>query len=120
MVLSRAVLRDLYTQDQAASKIGYVTMGMALVPMIAPAVGGAIEQDHEFFAGGSVGGRAEQLGHEGGLCGRPDFASTLEVSERSLIRRGAGGGDRGFCGDHDERRLGGTVGPAGEGGGGGG
>lgn len=44
MVLSRAVLRDLYTQDQAASKIGYVTMGMALVPMIAPAVGGTIEQ----------------------------------------------------------------------------
>jgi DHA1 family bicyclomycin/chloramphenicol resistance-like MFS transporter len=44
MVLSRAVLRDLYTQDQAASKIGYVTMGMALVPMIAPAAGGALEQ----------------------------------------------------------------------------
>lgn len=44
MVLSRAVLRDLYTQDQAASKIGYVTMGMALVPMVAPAIGGAIEQ----------------------------------------------------------------------------
>ncbi|MEM7521764.1 MAG: multidrug effflux MFS transporter [Pseudomonadota bacterium] len=44
MVLSRAVLRDLYTQDQAASKIGYVTMGMALVPMLAPAFGGAIEQ----------------------------------------------------------------------------
>ena len=44
MVLSRAVLRDLYTQDQAASKIGYVTMGMALVPMVAPAVGGTIEQ----------------------------------------------------------------------------
>ncbi|MEP5730743.1 MAG: multidrug effflux MFS transporter [Sulfitobacter sp.] len=44
MVLSRAVLRDLYTQDQAASKMGYVTMGVALVPMVAPAVGGAIEQ----------------------------------------------------------------------------
>ena len=44
MVLSRAVLRDLYTQDQAASKIGYVTMGTALVPMVAPAIGGAIEQ----------------------------------------------------------------------------
>lgn len=44
MVLSRAVLRDLYSQDQAASKIGYVTMGMALVPMVAPAVGGGIEQ----------------------------------------------------------------------------
>ena len=50
MVLSRAVLRDLYTQDQAASKIGYVTMGMALVPMIAPAVGGAIEQFGDWHA----------------------------------------------------------------------
>ncbi|KIN61707.1 MFS protein [Sulfitobacter noctilucae] len=48
MVLSRAVLRDLYTQDQAASKIGYVTMGMALVPMIAPAVGGVIEQSYDW------------------------------------------------------------------------
>tara|TARA_R110002110_G_scaffold20396_10_gene82897 strand:+ start:1482 stop:2717 length:1236 start_codon:yes stop_codon:yes gene_type:complete len=44
MVLSRAVIRDLYTQDQSASMIGYVTMGMALVPMIAPAIGGALEQ----------------------------------------------------------------------------
>lgn len=44
MVLSRAVLRDMYSQDEAASKIGYVTMGMALVPMAAPAIGGMIEQ----------------------------------------------------------------------------
>jgi DHA1 family bicyclomycin/chloramphenicol resistance-like MFS transporter len=44
MVLSRAILRDLYTQDQSASMLGYVTMGMALVPMIAPAVGGGLEQ----------------------------------------------------------------------------
>ncbi|QFT57264.1 Bicyclomycin resistance protein [Sulfitobacter sp. THAF37] len=48
MVLSRAVIRDLYTQDQSASMIGYVTMGMALVPMIAPAVGGAIEQQFDW------------------------------------------------------------------------
>lgn len=46
MVLSRAVLRDLYTQDEAASMIGYVTMGMALVPMISPAMGGVLD---EFF-----------------------------------------------------------------------
>tara|TARA_R110002049_G_scaffold10127_6_gene50572 strand:+ start:40482 stop:41696 length:1215 start_codon:yes stop_codon:yes gene_type:complete len=45
MVLSRAVIRDLYTQDQSASMIGYVTMGMALVPMISPAVGGVLEQN---------------------------------------------------------------------------
>ncbi|MCD1625488.1 multidrug effflux MFS transporter [Seohaeicola saemankumensis] len=43
MVLSRAVVRDMYTQDRAASMIGYVTMGMAVVPMIAPAIGGILE-----------------------------------------------------------------------------
>ncbi|MCV6593000.1 MAG: multidrug effflux MFS transporter [Silicimonas sp.] len=42
--LSRAVVRDMYERDQAASMIGYVTMGMALVPMIAPMVGGALDQ----------------------------------------------------------------------------
>ncbi|UWQ20663.1 multidrug effflux MFS transporter [Jannaschia sp. W003] len=43
MVLSRAVVRDLYPQDQAASMLGYVTMGMSVVPMIGPALGGALE-----------------------------------------------------------------------------
>ncbi|WP_439109414.1 multidrug effflux MFS transporter [Lentibacter sp.] len=43
MVLARAVVRDIYPQDQAASMIGYVTMGMSLVPMIAPAIGGILE-----------------------------------------------------------------------------
>ncbi len=44
MVLSRAVVRDLYDQDQAASMIGYVTMGMALVPMISPMIGGFLDE----------------------------------------------------------------------------
>lgn len=44
MVLSRAIVRDLYAQDHAASMIGYVTMGMALTPMIAPSIGGALDQ----------------------------------------------------------------------------
>ncbi len=44
MVLSRAAVRDLYDQDQAASMIGYVTMGMAIVPMIGPAIGGLLEE----------------------------------------------------------------------------
>lgn len=43
MVLSRAVVRDMYAQDRAASMIGYVTMGMAVVPMVAPAIGGILE-----------------------------------------------------------------------------
>ncbi|SDZ52852.1 MFS transporter, DHA1 family, bicyclomycin/chloramphenicol resistance protein [Jannaschia faecimaris] len=43
MVLSRAVVRDLYPQDKAASMLGYVTMGMSIVPMVGPAVGGVLE-----------------------------------------------------------------------------
>jgi len=44
LVLGRAVVRDMYPQDQAASQIGYVTMGMAVVPMIGPAIGGVLDQ----------------------------------------------------------------------------
>lgn len=44
IVLSRAVVRDMYEREKAASMIGYVTMGMALVPMIAPSVGGAVDE----------------------------------------------------------------------------
>lgn len=44
MVLSRAIVRDLYDQDQSASMIGYVTMGMAVVPMISPGIGGLVEE----------------------------------------------------------------------------
>jgi len=44
MVLSRAIVRDMVPQDQAASMIGYVTMGMALVPMFGPILGGAFDQ----------------------------------------------------------------------------
>ena len=43
MVLSRAVVRDLYPQDKAASMLGYVTMGMSVVPMVGPAVGGVLQ-----------------------------------------------------------------------------
>ncbi len=39
-VVSRASIRDMVGREQAASMIGYVTMGMALAPMIAPTVGG--------------------------------------------------------------------------------
>ncbi len=44
IVLSRAVVRDMVPQNQAASMIGYVTMGMALVPMVGPMIGGALDQ----------------------------------------------------------------------------
>jgi len=45
MVLSRAIVRDTVSHmDEAASKIGYVTMGMALVPMIGPVIGGLADE----------------------------------------------------------------------------
>ncbi|NNF70750.1 MAG: multidrug effflux MFS transporter [Rhodobacteraceae bacterium] len=44
MVLSRAVVRDMFPQEQAASMIGYVTMGMSIVPMVGPAFGGVLDQ----------------------------------------------------------------------------
>ncbi|MGZ2258695.1 multidrug effflux MFS transporter [Roseobacter sp. A03A-229] len=44
MVLSRAAVRDMYEQDKAASMIGYVTMGMAIVPMISPMLGGFLDE----------------------------------------------------------------------------
>lgn len=44
MVLSRAIVRDTVATDEAASKIGYITMGMAAVPMIAPAIGGVLDE----------------------------------------------------------------------------
>jgi len=43
MVLSRAAVRDMFPADQAASMLGYVTMGMAVVPMIGPALGGVLD-----------------------------------------------------------------------------
>ncbi len=42
--LSRAIVRDIVPGDQAASMIGYVTMGMSLVPMVGPVIGGALDQ----------------------------------------------------------------------------
>jgi DHA1 family bicyclomycin/chloramphenicol resistance-like MFS transporter len=44
LVLSRAVIRDMVGPEDAASLIGYVTMGMALVPMVGPALGGLLDE----------------------------------------------------------------------------
>lgn len=43
LVLGRAAVRDMVPGEEAASRIGYVTMGMALVPMLGPMIGGALD-----------------------------------------------------------------------------
>src|SRR3954453_15790058 len=40
IVIARAVIRDLYERDRAASMIGWVTMAMVIAPMLAPLIGG--------------------------------------------------------------------------------
>lgn len=44
MALSRAVVRDMVPSNEAASKIGYITMGMAVVPMVGPGIGGVLDE----------------------------------------------------------------------------
>ena len=53
IVIGRAVIRDLYDRDRAASMIGWVTMAMVIAPMIAPLIGGALDTAlgwHAIFA----------------------------------------------------------------------
>lgn len=50
MVLGRAIVRDTVETNEAASRIGYITMGMALVPMVAPMVGGLLDEVHGWQA----------------------------------------------------------------------
>ncbi|MGR3813838.1 MAG: multidrug effflux MFS transporter [Cognatishimia activa] len=50
LVLSRAIVRDVVEDSEAASKIGFVTMGMSVVPMVAPALGGLLEETWDWRA----------------------------------------------------------------------
>ena len=42
LVLARAIIRDMSGTAHAASMIGYVTMGMAIGPMVTPPIGGLV------------------------------------------------------------------------------
>jgi DHA1 family bicyclomycin/chloramphenicol resistance-like MFS transporter len=44
LALSRAIVRDMVPPERAASMIGYVTMGMALIPMVVPVLGGVLDE----------------------------------------------------------------------------
>lgn len=82
MVLSRAIVRDIVPADEAASMIGYVTMGMALVPMVGPTLGGVLEQAfgwHASFAVLALGGAALFV------LALTDLGETAKPSEISLL-----------------------------------
>jgi len=44
MALSRAVIRDIVPEKEAASKMGYINMAVAVAPMIAPTFGGFLDE----------------------------------------------------------------------------
>jgi len=50
MIISRAIARDIASRDEAASLIGYITMGMALVPMVGPVIGGFLGELYGWHA----------------------------------------------------------------------
>lgn len=81
-VLSRAAVRDMFEQDQAASMLGYVTMGMAVVPMIGPAIGGMLDQTFGWSASFWL---MLVLGALGWALTWADFGETAHKSGKTLV-----------------------------------
>ena len=50
-VVTRAILRDLYECERMGSMLGYLTMAMVAVPMVAPAIGGYLDVWYGWRAG---------------------------------------------------------------------
>ncbi|GAB4365750.1 MAG: multidrug effflux MFS transporter [Kiloniellaceae bacterium] len=44
LVLGRAIVRDTHSREESASMIGYITMAMVVAPMIAPFLGGHLDE----------------------------------------------------------------------------
>jgi DHA1 family bicyclomycin/chloramphenicol resistance-like MFS transporter len=84
MVLSRAAVRDQYSQDQAASMLGYVTMGIAVIPMIGPAIGGMLD---ELFGWQANFWLLLGLGLGGLALAWFDFGETATASGLSLLQQ---------------------------------
>lgn len=51
LVLSRAIVRDMHNREKSASMIGYITVGMVVVPMISPLIGGFLDEWFDWRAG---------------------------------------------------------------------
>ena len=77
LVVPRAAIRDMYDQARAGAMIGWVTMGMSVAPMIAPAFGGVLD--------GAFGWQANfvALGLAGLVCLALAWADMGETAIRS-------------------------------------
>jgi DHA1 family bicyclomycin/chloramphenicol resistance-like MFS transporter len=50
MILSRAIVRDMFSREKSASALGYITMAWVIAPMVAPLIGGILDQHFSFRA----------------------------------------------------------------------
>lgn len=82
MIVSRAIVRDTTDTAGSGSRIAYVTMGMAVVPMFSPALGGLIETHYgwqgTFFVLASLGSIMLALSYF-------DQGETAPASEHSIL-----------------------------------
>lgn len=82
MIVARAIVRDTTDTANSGSRIAYVTMGMAVVPMFSPALGGFIDTNvgwqGTFFVLAGLGVALLILSHF-------DQGETAPVSEKSVI-----------------------------------
>lgn len=90
LALSRAVVRDLYSRAQAASMIGYITMGMSVAPMIAPTIGGLLEAIYGWRASFAFLG----------LFGLATLIVTFRLLHETNKHRGKGGAGLGLLGGY--------------------
>jgi DHA1 family bicyclomycin/chloramphenicol resistance-like MFS transporter len=44
VVIGRAIVRDVYSRDRAASMLGWVTMSTVFIPMFGPLIGGVLDE----------------------------------------------------------------------------
>ena len=44
IVIGRAIVRDIYSRDRAASMLGWVTMSTVFIPMFGPLIGGVLDE----------------------------------------------------------------------------
>jgi len=82
IALARAIVRDVYDRERSASMIGYVTMGMAVAPMVTPAIGGLLDE--------GFGWRASFVAMTG--IGAVVLAYAAVAMPETNLRRSAGGG----------------------------
>ncbi len=81
-VLSRAAVRDMFSQDKAASMLGYVTMGTAVVPMIGPGIGGLLDAQFGWTASFWL---LFGLGAMAWVLTWADFGETAQKSGKTLV-----------------------------------